>query len=714
MRREPTSLRHLILIVAALPLAAHAQPARASDTSAPGAMAASAAGAAPSKAAEAPYRLLTLDDLARERSLSDLRVAPDGRHAVMQISFVDTERDKYSSDLWLLDLEDGTRRRLTVHPGTESHPRFSPDGTRLAFLAERDGRARVYALSFAGGEPMPLIEFDEEIEEYEWFPDGERIAFIAKQPIAKKAAGPSGEDKDESKKVRIFTRTKFKADGEGYLDGRYTHLWSVDLATGRIRKLTEGDFDHGSPAISPDGRLIAFVSNRTADPDTNLDSDIFAVPSRGGEIVRVSGAPGTAFNPRWSPDGKRLAFLEQSLPDTYGANRYLWVASAPRGGTVLPAFGEPRNLTEWLDRSVGAGSYRTEAEFYPIWSPDSRRLYVAIEDRARLHGYAIDPVNGERTLLIGGDRLVEFLTPSPDGRRLFFSLHDGTNPGDVYISTTKGTKIDRLTRLNADWLDQVRLSPAEGFTFKSFDGWQIEGWVVKPPDFDAGRKYPAVLTIHGGPSWYYTGAYEFFHQLLAARGYVVIYTNPRGSTTYGETFMKSVRGRFGLEDFKDMMAGLDTVVALGWVDEENLFITGYSYGGMMTNWAITQTDRFRAAASGASDADYSATVGPDDVYVDWISEFGGAPWEVPDAYRLVSPIFYITNAKTPTLFLHGMEDDRDPVSESERMYLALRLLKVETKLALFPGESHGLDEFASSEREYKRLVIEWFDQHRLW
>jgi Tol biopolymer transport system component len=352
MRREPTSLRLLILIVAALPLAA----------------------SAPANATEASYRLLTLDDLARERSLSDLRVAPDGQRAVLRISFVDTERDKYSSDLWLLDLDDGTRRRLTVQPGKESHPRFSPDGSRLAFLTERDGRARVYALSFAGGEPMPLFEFDEEIEQFEWFPDGERIAFIAKEPIAKKDAGRSGGDESKKKKVLIITRTKFKADGEGYLDGRYTHLWSVDLATGRVRKLTQGDFDHRSPAISPDGRLIAFVSNRTADPDTNLDSDIFAVPSRGGEIVRVSGAPGTAFNPRWSPDGKRLAFLEQSLPDTYGANRYLWVASAPRGGTVLPAFGEPRNLTEWLDRSVGPDSYRTEEEFYPVWSPDSRRL----------------------------------------------------------------------------------------------------------------------------------------------------------------------------------------------------------------------------------------------------------------------------------------------------------------------------------------------------
>jgi acylaminoacyl-peptidase len=697
MRREPFRPPALILIAAAMLILAIPPPV---------------ADARPAPAAEAPYRLLTLDDLAREKSLSDLRVSPDGRHAVLQISFIDTEKDVRSSDLWLLDLDDATQRRLTVYPGTETHPRFSADGSRLAFLADRDGRTRVYALSFAGGESMPLFEFDEEIEEFEWFPDGERIAFIAKEPIAKKGADPSRDKKDASKKVRIFTRTKFKADGKGYLDGRYTHLWSVDLGTGRVRKLTKGDFDHSNPAISPDGRLIAFVSNRTADPDTNLDSDIFAVPSRGGEIVRVSGAPGTALNPRWSPDGKRLAFLEQSIPDTYGANRYLWVASAPRGGTVLPAFGEPRNLTEWLDRSVGAASYHSGLDTYPLWSPDSRRLYVAIEDRARLHAYAIDPKSGERTLLIGEDRLVEFLTPSPDGKRLIFSISDGANPGDVYVSTTKGTGMERLTRLNADWLDEVRLSPAERFTFKGFDGWQIEGWVVKPPGFDAGRKYPAVLAIHGGPNWYYTGAYSFFFQLLAARGYVVIYTNPRGSTTYGETFMKSVRGRFGLEDFKDMMAGLDTVVALGWVDEENLFVTGYSYGGMMTNWAITQTDRFRAAASGASDADYAATVGPDDVYVDWISEFGGAPWEVPDAYRDVSPIFHIANAKTPTLFLHGMEDHRDPVSESERMYLALRLLKVETKLALFPGESHGLDAVASHQREYMRLVIEWFDQHR--
>ncbi|MEE9472293.1 MAG: S9 family peptidase, partial [Gemmatimonadota bacterium] len=598
-------------------------------------------------------RTLSLDDHARIRTLDDLQVSPDGRRAVLNIGFVDTKKDEYTSDLWLLDLKTGLRLRLTTHPGEESHPRFSPDGGRLAFLADRDGRTRIHVLPFVGGESTVLFKFDEEIEAFEWFPDGARIAFIAKEPKKKpggakadgggaKSTGAGAaavataaaektkkeEKAAEKKKIRIITRKSFKSDGEGYLDGRYTHLWVYEAESGRIRQLTEGRFDHSDPAVSPDGKMIAFVSNRTDDADMNLDSDIYAMRSRGGEIIRVSVAPGSASRPAWSPDGSELAYLEQTLPNMYGANNYLWVAPM-QGGTVLPSFGDPRNLTEDLDRGVGPGSYSTEEGRYPIWSPDGRYLYVVIEDRARMHAYAVARRTGARSLLIGGERLVEFLTPTQDGERLVFGIADPSFPGVVFSAAADGSDERRLTHLNADWLEQVKFNPAERFSFNSFDGWEIEGFVIKPPTFRRNRPFPAVLVIHGGPSWYYPAAWSYFRQYLASRGYLVIFPNPRGSTSYGEVFTSSVLGRYGLEDFKDMLGALDTIAALGWVDEKNQFVTGYSYGGMMTDWAITQTDRFRAAASGAGIADYAGATGMDDSYLMWIAEFGGAPWEVP-------------------------------------------------------------------------------------
>ncbi|HXH28931.1 MAG TPA: S9 family peptidase, partial [Candidatus Polarisedimenticolia bacterium] len=627
-----------------------------------------------------------IDDLARYRELSDIQASPDGRRVVLRIGSVDTTRDTYTADLYMLDLDGGGLTRLTTHPGAESHPRFSPDGSRLAFLARRDGRAQIYVLSMLGGEAAPLVSFDESILDFAWFPDGRRIVFAARTPKPKKEQDGGADD------VLIITRTRFKLNGVGYLDGRRTQLYIADLETGAVRPLTDDDHDHRSPAVSADGRFVAFVSNLTPDPDTNHNSDVCAIPSTGGPLIRVSSEPGMAANPRWSPDGRWLAYLEQTTPDDWGADRQLFVAAAPRGGTFLPAFGEPRSLTSDLGLSVGEGAYGAGGDPYPIWSPDGRRLYAAFGDHARLHGYAIDPRGGRADLLIGGDRMVEFLTPSGDGRRLVFGLSDATHTSDVYVAALNGSGARRLTRLNDDWLGDVRVGVPERFVSRNTtDGWETEGWILRPPGAAVGTPLPTVLAIHGGPQWYYGVTYSFFFQAMAARGYQVVYTNPRGSTTYGQPFSDAVRGRYGLEDYQDLMAALDTVAARGLVDEANLFVTGYSYGGMMTDWIITRTDRFKAAASGAAIADYAAAVGPDDSFVDWIAEFGGPPWEVPDAYRSISPYTFVKNVTTPTLFLHGLDDMRCPVADSERMYLALRLLGVETRLALFPGENHDFD-----------------------
>ena len=678
-------------------------------------------------------RAITIEDLLRSRELQGIIMAPDGRRAVLTIGVVDQKKDAYTSDLWSLDLADGGLHRLTRDPGIESHPRFSPDGDRLAFLAKRGERTGAYALPLAGGDPYPLFTFKEDVTSFSWFPDGTQIIFTAREPKPEPGgpqAGPGvggpgrdpriagvAEDTTPRSDVLIITRARFKSNDEGYLDGRRVHLWIADLENDTIRKISDGDYDHSQPAVSPDGRWIVFVSNRTDDPDRNYNTDIFAMPAGGGDVVRVSDQPGPAGNPRWSPDGRRLAFLEMRLPDTYGANRDIWVAAAPsrdpdERGVVPTSFGAPRNLTHDLDLTVGEGAYRVGGDPYPIWSADGKRLYVTLLDRARLHAYSVDPFTGDRRLLVGGDRMVEYLTPTPDGTRLVFGLTDGTHPSDVHVADFDGHGIRRLTQLNDGWFRSVRVSPPERFTYKSYDGLPIEGWIVTPLDAGSGKRYPTVLSIHGGPQWYYGVKHSFYFQLLAARGYLVIYTNPRGSTGYGERFTNIIRGRYGIGDYEDLMKAVDVIAERGLIDRANLFVGGYSYGGMMTNWIITRTDRFTAAASGASIADYGASIGPDDSYIDWIAEMGGAPWDDPDRYRALSPFTFVKNVRTPTLFYHGLEDYRCPVPESERMYLALRLRGVETMLALFPGENHSFDSKASHRRERLRLVMDWFDRHR--
>jgi dipeptidyl aminopeptidase/acylaminoacyl peptidase len=651
-------------------------------------------------------RALTLDDFRRIRSLQEIRAAPDGKSVLLRIGTVDSAADRSTSDLWLLDLDSGALRQLTHHPERESGARFSPDGQTLAFIADRGPHARVFALPLSGGEARPLFHFEADIAEFTWCPDGKHLVFAAKDPQPDSAAVGS------RSRPLVFTGTQFKADGEGYLDGRHSHLWLVDLPTGAVTRLTAEDYDDTEPEVSPDGRWIAFVSKRTANPDESYDTDVFVMPVAGGEITRVSRERGAATHPRWSPDGNSLAYVEPILPDDYGAISYIWVADLADASGSSPRFARPRNLTRTLDLSVGEGSYWEGGSPYPIWAPDGHALYAAFESRARLHGYAIDARTGQATLVSGGDRMTEYLTPAADGRRLVFGTTDSTRLTDVYVAAADGSGLRRLTHLNDDWFHDVRVSALQRFGYRSKDGTQVEGFVVKPLDYIAGRRYPTVLAIHGGPQWYYSMSYSTFFQLLAARGYLVVYTNPRGSTSYGQAFSSIVRGRYGQEDYADLMAGVDAAVARGWADPKNLFVTGYSYGGVMTNLIITRTTRFAAAASGGGVADFAAAFGVDDEHHDWMVQWGGPPWRVPLKYHSMSPINHVAGVRTPTLFFHGGRDQRCPVGESERMHLALRLEGVESKLAIFPDESHEFDHAASAYPERLRLIMDWFDAHR--
>lgn len=657
-----------------------------------------------SSRAQSGARPFALDDFSRIRALQGITASPDGRSAVLQIGTSDTAHDVYTSDLWLLDLDSGALSQLGRNAGSESDARFSPDGHRVAFLAARSGKATgIYTLTLAGGEATALVQRDDDIESFSWFADGRRIVFVAKAPA------PAGGARKG--RALVYTRTRFKDDDEGYLDGRRRHLWVGDLQSGEVRQLTDGEYDESAPVVSPDGRWVAFISDRNEAADERPNTDVYLVPAAGGRVTRVSTLPGLAYEPRWSPDGRSLAWIEQQRPLDYGDIAYVWVSAVSGVTDTAPVLGAPRNVTAALNLSVGEGSYFEGGAPYPIWSPDSRRLYIAVETRARLHGYAVDVKSGRATLLTGGDWMTEFLTPTGDGKRIVYGITDALHLTDVWVASADGSTPRQLTHLNDDWLREVRVSPVERFLYRSRDGTEVEGFTVKPLDWRPGKPSPTVLTIHGGPQWYYPVSFQAFFQYLVGKGYLVIYTNPRGSTSYGQDFSSRIRGRYGSEDYDDLMAGVDAVVARGWVDTRNLFLHGYSYGGVMTNWIIGHTDRFTAAASGGSVSDNIGAFGSDDEAEDWIAQWG-LPWADSARYREQSPFTYVGQVKTPTLFYHAEDDHRCPVAESERMFTALKLLGVDTRLAIFPDESHGFWTHAGSYPERVGLVVEWFDGHR--
>jgi acylaminoacyl-peptidase len=336
-------------------------------------------------------------------------------------------------------------------------------------------------------------------------------------------------------------------------------------------------------------------------------------------------------------------------------------------------------------------------------------MHVAIEDKARVLAYAVDNATGSVRLLLGGDQLIEFFTPFEGG--YLYGKTDPTHLSDVYASDARFAKSRQLTHLN-DWFSEIQVLPWERFVFTSRDGEPVEGFVVKPPAWDSTRSYPTILGIHGGPQWFYPVSYHPAFQIMAGRGYLTVYINPRGSTGYGMRFLDLVGGRYAHADDQDFMVALDTMIARGWADSTHLYLYGNSYGGIATNWLVTQTRRFRAAASGSGVSDYAASFGVDDDHIEWIESMGGTPWQVPENYRKQSPMTYITQVTTPTIFLHGGQDWICPAAESERMYTALRLLGIESKLVIFPEENHNFDARASSYPERSRMVLDWFDQHR--
>jgi dipeptidyl aminopeptidase/acylaminoacyl peptidase len=633
-----------------------------------------------SAAAPSTPRNITIDDYFQIRDVSQPELSPDGLWVAYGVRTRMLKEDKNEQRLWMVSTHAfGDAIPLTAEGVSSGHPRWSPDGKYLAFSSARNGgKNQVWLLDRRGGEAQKLTDVAQGVNDFEWSPDSTRLVLILQDPKPEDAEAAKDKDKPAPAKPKtpppfVIDRLQFKQDTVGYLDRRRDHLYIFDVASKKVTQITSGDFDDNEPAWSPDGKSLAFTSNRsTPDPDRNYNSDIWVVAAdntdKGAHLTQVTTNPGPDRAPSWSPDGKWIAFVSQTdIKDMIYATHHL--AIAPSTG------GEAKVLTLAFDRSVRR----------PRFSPDGRSIFFIADDDGMQNLCRIAVTGGEVSRPIGGRLNVSSYSLGKDGS-IAAQIGSLDRPDEVFLSN--GTDLTRLTKTNDALISQLRLAQVDYVHFKSKDGTPISGYLYKPVGYTPGKKVPAILNPHGGPVGQYSASFYHQAELFAANGYAVLLPNPRGSSGYGQKFCEAIFADWGNKDFQDDMAMVDYAVAQGIADPDKLGVGGWSYGGMSTDFIIAQTTRFKGAISGASIALIASGFGHDHYQKDYFYELG-YPWENKATWDKISPFYRITNITTPTLFMGGDIDWNVPIIGSEQMYQALKSLGRTTELVVYPGEYHG-------------------------
>ncbi len=670
-------------------------------------------------------RLLRDTDIYAFRWIADAQISPDGSRVIYTLVKATAKHDSYETGLWILPVTGGEARPLTSGV-QDSGARWSPDGSMVAFSRsiEKEGKpqpSQIYVLSMQGGEARALTDMPKGASDPVWSPDGRTIAFSSTtltKDFEKKKAG------EEESDVRVISGARYRMNGAGYRDAdRPAHIWVVDVTAAwstppaKARQLTSGAFDEESATWSRDGATIYFTSDRVKDPEYLPPHDeIFAISSRGGETTRIASIEGNIANLALSPNGRQMAFVaELNAGDDKLARSYsqpdLFVTSLEPGAT-------PRNLTVHYDFDIGAvpggdqGAPRGAGRPKPWWSADGKNIFVVAGEEGRANLKRVDAESGKVSPLTDGNFAVTYYSASADGHHAAAIVSSPTNIGDLYSLNPKTRELQQITHINSELFSQIQLTEPEMIWYKSFDGRRIQAWVQRPPNFEAGKKYPLILNIHGGPHAAYGYVFDHEFQWMAAKGYIVLYPNPRGSTMYGQDFGNIIQYKYPGDDFKDLMAGVDEVIRLGWVDPDRMGVTGGSGGGVLTNWAIGHTDRFKAAVSQRSIADWTGWWYDADIVVPtW---FRGAPWEHEADFKEHSPITYVQNIKTPLMLIEGESDLRTPPANGgEQMFRALKYLKKPVVMVRFPGESHELSRSGKPVHRVERLdhIVGWFDKY---
>lgn len=651
-------------------------------------------------------RGITPEDYFAFEFISDPNISPDGKLVAYVVTKIDRAQNRRNSSIWMA-ATDGSRApwQFTTSPQSSNSPRWSPDGKSIAFLSTRPAetapptgasaeapRTQVYLLSMSGGEARRITNLKNGVSLFRWSPDGTRLVVVSRIGLSDSRTGEARDRSD----VRHYKNSSYKFNDIGWFDDRRTHFWVVDVKSGEAKQITKGDeWNDSDPQWSPDGKKIAFVSNRTGkEYDEDRNTDVWVINADGaGALTKISEHDESDNQPRWSPDGKWIAFTGEIHDRDHPK---IWLAPANGGAPSTLAANN-------LDLIPGGLE----------WSDDGKSLYFETGVKGELHLFRVDVRAKSVSQVTSGARGVRNVDFNFASGKMVYLANDFKHLDDVYVADLSGKNERKLTSLNEALWKQLQLADVERFTYKSADDWDVDGFFVKPINWQAGKKYPLVLSIHGGPAGQYGVDWYHEFQVYAAKGYAVLFTNPRGSTGYGQKFERGIFNEWGGKDYVDIMNGLDAALKkYPWIDQDRMGVTGGSYGGYMTNWIVGHTDRFKAAVTLRSVSNFISDDGTRDGAYGHSPDFGGDIFQKMDLYWDRSPLKYANKVKTPTLILHSDNDYRVPIEQGEQWFRALKHFGVTTEIVFFPRENHNLTRTGEPKHLVESLnwQLYWFDR----
>lgn len=641
-----------------------------------------------SHAEEARY--FGIDDYLGSGGIGEVAVSPEGNFVAYTITSNDLKKDHTRDVVWMIPSTGGEPVQMTSADHDASSPQWSPDGRFLAVLSDRkDETTQVWLLDRRGGDAQQLTELKQGVDSFAWSPDSKRILLVASDPT------PADLDEEELPNPRpyVVDRLQFKEDYVGYLSRHRTHIHVIDVASRETRQVTSGDFDDMDPAWSPDSQKIVFVSNRTEFPDRNRNTDLWLVDLQDEKLaLRQLTTSATAdASPSWSPDGKLIVYT-----------------STVEGARPIYAIPQLTILDVATGKSTVNPSLRETQVFEPRFAPDGKSIYAITEYHAEQHLVQVDAASGAVQSLIEGEDVVTEFALRGDGSVVALISRPQT-PEELYA--LDDGKLTRLSYLSEAIVADLQLATVRKESYQSADGTTIEALFVFPPNFKEGKRHPGILFIHGGPQQQWDLRFDYEAQMLAARGYVLVMPNPRGSWGYGQAFAEAIQADWGNLDYQDIIAGIDHGVAKGWIDEDHMAVYGWSYGGMLTNHVITKTDRFKAAITVASATLYIANYGHDQ-YQRWWEEELGLPWlpENRDKYDRMSPFYSLDKVTTPTLVVGGEDDWNVPILNSEQLYIVLKRRGIPTELVVYPEQGHSWSNVPSYEKDLYQRYFAWLER----
>jgi dipeptidyl aminopeptidase/acylaminoacyl peptidase len=626
---------------------------------------------------------MTFEDVLAIKGVADAQISPDGRWIAYVVTTVSLKENAPDADIWLISTGGGAPLRLTTSKKNDSQPRWSPDGRRIAFVSAREERPQIFLISPFGGEAERLTESKSGIQSFQWSPDGRRIAFVAQQELTAEE-----EKKQKDRDDAIVVDKSF----------RFSRIHVIDVETKKATELVKSDYQAADTQWSPDGRFIAYTVTPTPKPDDGSLSDIYIVDVESGKQRKLVDNPGPDTSPRWSPDGRRVAYLARDAKNAIIGHLRLTIIAAD-GGT-------PQAVAPQFLYQPGPA----------VWSQDGRTIYFTSPVRTTSQLFSVSSSGGDPAQLSKVEGLMSPATFSRDRATLAFTRSDTQHPADVCVAKLPDMHDGvKLTDHNPQ-VKTLALGASEVIRWKGKDGMEVEGIVIYPVGYQQGRRYPTVALIHGGPSGVWTqgfpASYGNFGHIYAANGWAVFYPNVRGSSAYGEKFLLSNVRDWGGGDYQDIQTGIDHLIAKGVADPDRLAQAGWSYGGYMTAWTLTQTNRFKAVMVGAGLTNMFSMYSTNDLQRTLEAYFGAEPWNDLEIYNSRSAMSFIKQAKTPTLILHGAEDKRVPVGQAQELYMGLRKNGVPVELVFYPREPHGLQE-PRHQMDKMRREYAWFSKYVL-